>query len=62
MLTFGHSEFIPVFLGQTVRKFWNGHSEFIPVFWENCQKKDGTANFGHSEFVAVFLGKIVRKI
>ena len=36
MAIFGHSEFIPVFLGKIVRKKFGmaifGHSEFIPVF------------------------------
>ena len=65
MHIFGHSEFIPVFLGKTVRK--NLEQPFLAIlnlyqsFWEKSSEKFGMAIFGHSEFMAVFLGKIVRK-
>ena len=62
MAIFGHSEFIPVFLGKIVRK--NSEQPFLAIlnlyqsFWE---KKFRMAIFGHSEFIPVFLGKIVGK-
>ena len=70
---FGHSKFIPVFLGKFWEKFlaipkkhyWNSH--FWPfqictsLFGKNCWKKLRTAIFGHSKFIPVFLGKIVGK-
>ena len=65
MPIFGHSEFIPVFLGKIVRK--NSEWPFLAIpnlyqfFGENCQKKFQMSIFGHSKFIPVFLGKIVRK-
>ena len=65
MAIFGHSKFIPDFLGKIVRK--NLEWPFLAVLnfsslsGKNCQKKFGMDIFGHSEFIPVFLGKIVRK-
>ena len=65
MAIFGHSKFIPVFLGKLVRKIWNGHfwlfQVYTNLFGKTCQKKFGTAIFDHSKFIPVFLVKIVRK-
>ena len=66
MCIFGHSEFIPIFLGQIVRK--NLEWPFLAIlnlyqsFWKNCVKIFRMAIFSHSKFIPVFLGKIVRKI
>ena len=59
---FGHSQFIPVFLGKIVRK--NSEWPFLAIpslFGKNFKKKFGMAIFCHSKFIPVFLGKIVRK-
>ena len=62
---FGHSEFIPVFLGELSKKIPNSHfwpfQIYTTLFGKNCWNKFGTAIFGHSEFISVFLGKIVGK-
>ena len=54
MHTFGHSEFIPVFLGKIFGKIWNSHfwpfQIYTSLLGKNCQKKFGAAIFGHSEF------------
>ena len=65
MAIFGHSKFIPVFLGNIVRKkskqpFWP-FQIYTSLLGKNCQKKFGMAIFGHSKFISVFLGKIVGK-
>ena len=62
---FGHSKFIPVFLGKIVGK----NLEWLILtilnlyqsFGKNCQKKFRMAIFGCSKFLPVFLGKIVEK-
>ena len=65
MHIFGHSEFIPVFLGKIVSK--NLEWPFLAIqslyqsFWEKLLEKFETAIFGYSEFIRVFLGTIVRK-
>ena len=65
MAFFGHSKFIPVFLGKIVGK--NLEQPFLAFpnlyqfFWEKLSEKFGMAIFGHSEFIPVFLEKIVRK-
>ena len=62
---FGHSKFIPVFLGNIVRKRLEQTFLAIPnlyqSFWEKLLEKFGTTIFGHSKFIPVFLGKIVGK-
>ena len=60
MAIFGHSKFIPVFLGK-IQKGHFGCSKFIQVFLGKIGKKFRTAIFGRSKFIPVFLGKIVRK-
>ena len=35
MAIFGHSEFIPVFLGKIVGKIWNGHFWLFQIFSDN---------------------------
>ena len=53
MHIFGHSKFIPVFLGKIAGK--NSEQPFLAIlniyqsFGRNCQKKFGMAIFGHSE-------------
>ena len=62
MAIFGHSEFVPVFLGKIVRKKLEQPYLAIPnlyqSFWENLLEK---IQNGHSKFIPVFLGNIVRK-
>ena len=54
MAIFGHSEFIPVFLGKIVGKNSDGHfwpfQIYTSLFGKNHQKKFGTAIFDHSKF------------
>ena len=64
MCIFGHSKFMPVFLGKIERK--NSEWPFLAIpnlyqSWENCWKKIQNSHFGHSKFIPVILGKIVRK-
>ena len=65
LVIFGHSKFMPVFLGKIVGKKLDW--PFLAIlnlhqsFWEKLSEKIGMAIFGHSEFILVFLGKIVRK-
>ena len=60
---FGPSKFIPVLLGNIVRKRLEQTFLAIPnlyqSFWEKLLEKIGTTIFGHSKFIPVFLGKIV---
>ena len=58
---FGHSEFVPVFMGKIVRKKLEQPFLTILMLCQSFWEKFGTAIFGHSEFVPVLLGKIVRK-
>ena len=63
MAIFGHSKFMPVFLGKVVGK--NLEQPFLAIpksFWEKLSEKIGTAIFGHFEFVPVFLEKLMEKI
>ena len=65
MAIFGHSEFIPVFLGKIVRR--NSEWPFLAIpnlyqsFWEKLSEKFGMDIFSHSKFKPVILGKIVEK-
>ena len=65
MPNFGHSEFLPIFLGKIVRK--NSEWPFLPIpnffqsFLEKLIEKFRMAIFAHSKFIPVFLGKIVGK-
>ena len=65
-IIFGHSEFIPVFLGNIVRK--NLEQWFLAIlnlyqsFWEKLSEKFGMTIFGHSKFIPVFLEKMSEKI
>ena len=65
MAIFCRSKFIPVFLGEIVRK--NLEWTFLVVlnlyqsFGKNCWENFGMPIFGRSEFIPVFLGKIVGK-
>ena len=58
MAIFGHSKFIPIFLG----KIQNGHywpfRIYTNLFGENCQEKFKTAIFGHSKFIPVFFVEV----
>ena len=66
MHIFGHSEFIPVFLGKIARK--NSEWPVLTIlnldqsFWGKLLEKFRITIFGHSKFIPVFLGKIVGKI
>ena len=62
MAIFGHSKFIPVFLGKIVRKNSKWPFLAIPNFWKKLSEKFGMAIFGHSEFIPVFLEKLSEKI
>ena len=62
---FGHSKFIPVFLGKIVGK--NSEWPFLAIpnlyqfFGKNCHKKFRMAIFGHSKFTLVFWGNCQKK-
>ena len=66
MAIFGHSKFVPVFLGKIVGKILEQPILAIPnlyqSFSEKFLKKIGMATFGHSEFIPVFLGKLLEKM
>ena len=65
MPIFGHSKFIPVFLGKIggINLEW----PFLAIpnlyqsYWEKLSEKIQMAIFGHSEFIPVCWGKIVGK-
>ena len=65
MAIFCHSKFIPVLLGNIVRKRLGQAFMAIPnlyqSFWEKLLEKIRMAIIGHSKFIPVFLGNIVRK-
>ena len=63
---FGHTKFIPVLLGNIVKKKLEHPFLAIPnlyqSFWEKLlEKKFRMAIFGHTKFIPGLLGKIVRK-
>ena len=66
MPIFGHSEFIPIFFGNIVRK--NLEQSFLAIlnlyhsFWENCQKKFGTAILAILNLYQSFWEKLSEKI
>ena len=65
MAIFGHSKFIPVFLGKIVGK--NLEWPFLAIpnlyqsFWEKLLEKIWNGHFFPSKFIPVFLVKIVEK-
>ena len=65
MAIIDHSKFIPVFLGNIVRKRLEQTFLAIPNLYQssgkNCWKKFRMAIIDHSKFIPVFLGNIVRK-
>ena len=65
MHIFGHSEFIPVFLGKMVRK--NSEQPFSAIpnlyqsFWEKLSRKNWNGHFWRFRIYTSLFGKIVGK-